>query len=76
MHQRNIIHRDLKFGIFFLDKNGEIKIGDFGFASKLKFDDECKTTRCGTPKNVASEMLDGKGHSFEVDVWIIGVVLY
>jgi polo-like kinase 1 len=76
MHQRNIIHRDLKLGNFFLGKNGEIKVGDFGFACKLKFDGERKTTRCGTPNYVAPEMLDGKGHSFEVDVWSIGVVLY
>jgi serine/threonine protein kinase len=76
MHQRNIIHRDLKLGNFFLCKDGEIKVGDFGFACKLKFDGERKTTRCGTPNYVAPEMLDGKGHSFEVDVWSIGVAWY
>ena len=77
MHQRNIIHRDLKLGNFFLGKSSEIKIGDFGLACKLAFDGERKKTLCGTPNYIAPEVLDGKnGHSFEVDVWSIGVVLY
>lgn len=77
MHQRNIIHRDLKLGNFFLGKANEIKIGDFGLACKLSFDGERKKTLCGTPNYIAPEVLDGKnGHSFEVDVWSIGVVLY
>lgn len=77
MHQRNIIHRDLKLGNFFLGKSSEIKIGDFGLACKLSFDGERKKTLCGTPNYIAPEVLDGKnGHSFEVDVWSIGVVLY
>ena len=77
MHQRNIIHRDLKLGNFFLGKASEIKIGDFGLACKLQFDGERKKTLCGTPNYIAPEVLDGKnGHSFEVDVWSIGVVLY
>eukprot|EP00802_Teleaulax_amphioxeia_P002425 Tamp_02427.p1 GENE.Tamp_02427~~Tamp_02427.p1 ORF type:complete len:779 (+),score=245.92 Tamp_02427:423-2759(+) len=77
MHQRNVIHRDLKLGNFFLGKSNEIKIGDFGLACKLAFDGERKKTLCGTPNYIAPEVLDGKnGHSFEVDVWSIGVVLY
>ena len=77
MHQRNIIHRDLKLGNFFLGKSSEIKIGDFGLACKLSFDGERKKTLCGTPNYIAPEVLDGKnGHSFEVDVWSIGVVLF
>ena len=53
MHQRNIIHRDLKLGNFFLGKSNEIKIGDFGLACKLSFDGERKKTLCGTPNYIA-----------------------
>jgi len=40
MHNQRIIHRDLKLGNLFLNKDLEIKIGDFGLATKLKTDFE------------------------------------
>lgn len=55
----------------------EIKIGDFGLAAKLEFDGERKRTICGTPNYIAPEVLEGKqGHSYEVDIWSLGVILY
>jgi polo-like kinase 1 len=77
LHQHRVIHRDLKLGNLFLTEKMEIKIGDFGLATKLEFDGERKRTICGTPNYIAPEVLDGKsGHSYEVDVWAIGVILY
>ncbi|MGB1598348.1 MAG: protein kinase domain-containing protein, partial [Promethearchaeia archaeon] len=71
------IHRDLKLGNLFLDRGDEIKIGDFGLACKVQFDGERKRTLCGTPNYIAPEVLEGKnGHSYEVDLWSIGVVMY
>jgi len=56
----------------------EIKLGDFGLATKLEFDGERKRTICGTPNYIAPEILEGKdsGHSYEVDVWSLGVIAY
>lgn len=77
MHQNRVIHRDLKLGNLFINENLEIKLGDFGLAAKLDFDGERKRTICGTPNYIAPEVLDGKdGHSYEVDVWSLGVILY
>ena len=77
LHSHKVIHRDLKLGNFFLSENMEIKIGDLGLASKLEFDNEKKRTICGTPNYIAPEVLDGKqGHSFEVDIWSLGVIMY
>jgi polo-like kinase 1 len=55
----------------------EVKIGDFGLATKLEFDGERKRTICGTPNYIAPEVLEGKqGHSYEVDVWSLGCITY
>ena len=55
----------------------EIKLGDFGLATKLEYDGERKRTICGTPNYIAPEILEGKkGHSYEVDIWSVGVIMY
>ena len=80
MHGKRVIHRDLKLGNIFLDENMNIKIGDFGLAALLVDDNERKKTICGTPNYIAPEVLfnsgkEGEGHSFEVDLWGVGVIM-
>jgi len=77
MHQNQIIHRDLKLANIFLDDNMQIKVGDFGEATKLEFDDEKKISVCGTLNYLAPEIVSGPfGHSYEVDFWAIGVISF
>ena len=77
MHSHRVIHRDIKLGNIFLSDKMEIKMGDFGLAAKLEFDGERKRTICGTPNYIAPEILEGRsGHSYEVDVWSFGVLMY
>ena len=77
LHSHRVIHRDLKLGNLFLTDKMELKIGDFGLATKLEFEGDRKRTICGTPNYIAPEVLDGKqGHSYEVDIWAIGVIIY
>jgi polo-like kinase 1 len=77
LHSHRVIHRDLKLGNLFLTDKMELKIGDFGLATKLEFEGERKRTVCGTPNYIAPEILDGKtGHSYEVDIWSLGVIMY
>lgn len=61
----------------------QIKVGDFGLATQLQYEGERKKTICGTPNYIAPEILDNKmiyggptGHSYEVDYWSIGVIVY
>jgi polo-like kinase 1 len=77
LHTHRVIHRDLKLGNLFISDKMEIKVGDFGLATKLEFDGERKRTVCGTPNYIAPEILEGKaGHSYEVDIWSLGVIMY
>jgi len=77
LHSHRVIHRDLKLGNLFLTEKMLLKIGDFGLAAKLEFEGERKRTICGTPNYIAPEILEGRhGHSYEVDIWSLGVILY
>ncbi|CAM4517648.1 serine/threonine-protein kinase PLK1 [Lepidochelys kempii] len=76
LHGNRVIHRDLKLGNLFLNDDMEVKIGDFGLATKVEYDGERKKTLCGTPNYIAPEVLGKKGHSFEVDIWSIGCIMY
>mmetsp|Transcript_54959 Transcript_54959/g.117957 ORF Transcript_54959/g.117957 Transcript_54959/m.117957 type:complete len:957 (-) Transcript_54959:17-2887(-) len=77
LHRRRVIHRDLKLGNLFLDGDVRLKVGDFGLAAQLEHDGEKKRTICGTPNYIAPEILEGKhGHSYEVDIWSFGVIVY
>ncbi|KAF9043606.1 Pkinase-domain-containing protein [Hymenopellis radicata] len=78
MHTHQVIHRDLKLGNIFLDGNQNIKVGDFGLAALIENEGERKKTICGTPNYIAPEVLfdTANGHSYEVDTWSTGVILY
>lgn len=70
------MHRDLKLGNLFLTKSMQLKLGDFGLAVQLQRN-ERRMSICGTPNYIAPEVLEGKhGHSYEADVWAIGVIAY
>lgn len=76
LHDNRIIHRDLKLGNLFLNDQLNVKIGDFGLATRIDFDGERKKTLCGTPNYIAPEILNKKGHSYEVDIWSVGCVMF
>lgn len=82
MHAKGIIHRDLKMGNVFLDKNMNAKIGDFGLAALLVTGRDMQTIRrttlCGTPNYIAPEILEKgkKGHDHMVDIWSLGIIMF
>jgi len=75
MHGQGVVYRDLKLENLMLDRNGYLKVIDFGFAKKLH-KNEWTYTLCGTPDYLAPEVLKGTGHSFGVDFWSLGVLIY
>ena len=75
LHNNNIVYRDLKPENVFIDVNGHVKLGDFGFAKVL--DNGNRTyTFCGTPGYVAPENVLAHGYNYSVDWWGLGVVMY
>ena len=75
LHQRGIIHRDMKLENILLDEDGYIKLIDFGLAKRLQ-QDELTATIAGTPEYMAPEVLEQTGHNAGVDWWAIGVLMY
>lgn len=77
LKKMNIIHRDLKLGNLLLTEDMELKVCDFGLAAEVIFEGEKRRTICGTPNYIAPEVLSSKiGHSYEVDLWSLGVITY
>ena len=77
LHGQKVIHRDIKLGNLLLNEKMQIKLADFGLACKLEFEGERKSTICGTPNYIAPEIIaGGSGHSYEVDVWSLGVLAF
>ena len=74
LHSKNIIYRDLKPENILINKNGYLKLTDFGFAKYL--DNDKTYTLCGTPEYLAPEIILNKGHGKAVDWWTMGILLY
>lgn len=76
VHDRKILHRDLKPGNIFLTSTGMVKLGDFGIARVLRNTGELASTQIGTPYFMSPEQMENKKYSNKSDVWSLGCVLY
>jgi len=76
IHDRKVLHRDIKSQNIFLTKNGMVKLGDFGIAKCLNYTLDKAKTIVGTPYYLSPEIVHNKPYSFKSDIWSLGVLLY
>jgi len=74
IHYNNILHRDIKPDNLVLDKNGYVKITDFGISRKM--DQLIAGESSGTPGYMAPEVMCGKVHSIDSDYYCLGIMAY
>ena len=75
IHEKGVLHRDIKTANVFLFRNGLVKLGDFGVSRKIK-EGELASTIIGTPYFMCPELIQGKPYSFPADIWAAGCVLF
>jgi len=81
LHQKKILHRDLKTQNIFLTgcrarSQFALKLGDFGIAKVLNSTLELAKTQIGTPFYMSPELINNKPYSYKSDIWGLGCVLY
>lgn len=74
LHQRRILHRDIKPGNILLSTDGSVKLCDFGIAS-LQGDQSLQTTVVGTSRFMSPERLRARPYGRASDIWSVGLVL-
>jgi eukaryotic-like serine/threonine-protein kinase len=75
-HQRGIVHRDIKPGNMMVDKDGTIKIVDFGIARVVEASKTLTGVLIGTFAYMSPEQYHGEHADKRSDIWSFGVLLY
>ena len=75
LHKKGIVYRDIKPENILLERDGYLKLIDFGMAKILKGDEKTNSF-CGTPEYLAPEIITGEGHNRMADWWSYGTLVY
>jgi WD40 repeat protein len=75
-HEKKIVHRDLKPENIMIDREGHVKVMDFGIARSVEAGEGVSGTIIGTPRYMSPEQAQGKAIGPASDIYSLGLVLF
>ena len=79
LHQRQIIHRDIKLENILLSEDGyscKVKLADFGLSEQLVDGESTHRSRSGTREYQAPEIVEGRPYGRPSDIWSLGCLMF
>ena len=76
LHDKKIVHRDIKANNILLTSDKKVKIADLGLAKELQEKSQKMKSLCGTKLYFSPEMIRGKGYTYKTDIWSLGCTIY
>mmetsp|Transcript_11004 Transcript_11004/g.23600 ORF Transcript_11004/g.23600 Transcript_11004/m.23600 type:complete len:279 (-) Transcript_11004:100-936(-) len=76
IHEKHVLHRDLKSQNLFLCGKDTLKVGDFGISKVLESGGGFAKTCVGTPFYLAPEICKERPYSWAADIWAMGIILH
>lgn len=73
LHEKKLIHRDIKSGNVLVTTKGEVKVADFGVSAQLSSIHSKRDTMIGAPFWIAPEVIKEEPYNFKADVWSLGI---